>query len=57
MMGKAINRGQELHEAFHAFSEMSERLTASYRVLEERVAVLTAELAAARSERLQQLAE
>lgn len=56
-MGKAINRGQELHEAFHAFSEMSERLTASYRVLEERVAVLTAELAAARSERLQQLAE
>jgi two-component system, sensor histidine kinase FlrB len=57
MTEKAVNRGQDLHEAFHAFSEMSERLTESYRVLEERVAVLTEELAAARSERLQQLAE
>jgi len=57
MTEKPEHRGQELHEAFHAFSEISERLTESYRVLEERVAVLTQELAAARSERLQQLAE
>lgn len=57
MTEKPINRGQDLHKAFHAFSEISERLTESYRVLEERVAVLTQELAAARSERLQQLAE
>lgn len=57
MTEQAVNRGQDLHEAFHAFNEISERLTASYRILEERVAVLTDELAAARSERLQQLAE
>ena len=57
MTEKAVNRGQDLHDAFHAFSEVSERLTASYRILEERVAVLTEELAAARNERLQQLAE
>ena len=57
MTEKPLHRGQDLHEAFHVFSEISERLTESYRVLEERVAVLTQELAAARSERLQQLAE
>lgn len=57
MTEKTVHRGQDLHEAFNAFSEISERLTESYRVLEERVAVLTQELAAARSERLQQLAE
>lgn len=57
MMQNPVNRTQDLHEAFHAFSELSERLTESYRLLEERVAVLTEELTAARSERLQQLAE
>jgi len=57
MTDKPANRGQDLHDAFHAFSEISERLTESYRDLEERVAILTEELAAARSERLQQLAE
>lgn len=57
MMHNPVNRTQDLHEAFHAFSELSERLTQSYRQLEERVAILTEELAAARSERLRQLAE
>jgi two-component system sensor histidine kinase FlrB len=57
MMQNPVNRTQDLHEAFHAFGELSERLTESYRLLEERVSVLTEELAAARSERLQQLAE
>jgi len=57
MTQNPVNNTQGLHEAFHAFSEVSERLTESYRLLEERVAILTAELAAARSERLQQLAE
>ena len=57
MSEKPVNRGQDLHEAFNAFSEISERLTESYGVLEERVAVLTQELAAARDERMQQLAE
>lgn len=56
-MHNPVNRSHELHEAFHAFSQLSERLTESYRQLEERVAVLNEELAAARSERLQQLAE
>lgn len=57
MTQNPVNRTQNLHEAFAAFSELSERLSESYRLLEERVSVLTAELAAARSERLQQLAE
>ena len=57
MTQNPVNRSQDLHEAFHVFSQISERLTESYRGLEERVAVLTKELAAARSERLQQLAE
>lgn len=57
MAQNTIKRTQDLHEAFHAFSELSERLSESYRLLEDRVAVLTAELAAARSERLLQLAE
>ena len=57
MTDKPQHRGHELHEAFNAFREISEHLTESYRVLEERVATLTEELAAARSERLQQLAE
>jgi len=57
MMHNPVNRSHDLHEAFRAFSELSERLTRSYHQLEERVAVLTEELAAARSERLQQLAE
>ncbi len=57
MTQNPVQRTQDLHKAFHAFSELSERLTDSYRLLEERVAVLTEELAAARSERLRQLAE
>lgn len=57
MMHNPVNRSHDLHEAFHAFSQLSERLTESYRQLEERVAELNDELAAARSERLQQLAE
>ena len=57
MKTKQSQCGHELHEAFHAFSEISERLTESYRDLEERVAILTGELASARSERLKQLAE
>ena len=57
MMPKLANRSQDLEDAFHVFSQMSERLAESYRLLEDRVAVLTEELAAARHERLLQLAE
>lgn len=56
-MPKLANRSQDLEDAFHVFSQVSERLAESYRLLEDRVAVLTEELAAARHERLQQLAE
>ncbi len=48
---------QALEDAFNAFNRLSEDLAGSYRDLEERVRQLTAELAAARSERNQQLAE
>ena len=57
MMPKAAVSSQNLEDAFHIFSEVSERLAASYQVLERRVTELTEELAAARHERLQQLAE
>ncbi len=48
---------QALAEAFAAFNQHSLQLDQSYRELEQRVTQLNAELAAARSERLQQLAE
>jgi two-component system sensor histidine kinase FlrB len=41
-------RVRDLEAAFRTFSQLSENLTASYRVLENRVAELTAELAEAR---------
>src|SRR3569623_2966549 len=56
-MLKLASHSQNLEDAFHIFSQVSERLTESYRLLEQRVAELTDELAAARDERLQQLAE
>ena len=51
------HQAQGLEDAFHVFTQVSEQLSASYLVLENRVAQLTDELAAARSERLLQLAE
>lgn len=56
-MLKLASHSQNLEDAFHIFSQVSERLTESYHLLEQRVAELTDELAAARDERLQQLAE
>lgn len=57
MMPKLANRSQELEDTFHVFSQVSERLAESYHLLERRVTELTEELAAARHERLTQLAE
>lgn len=57
MAHEAKQRAQQLTDAFLAFNEMSEQLAGSYRELETRVAELNRELAAARSERLRQLAE
>jgi two-component system sensor histidine kinase FlrB len=48
---------RELQTAFEAFNQISERLTSSYRELQEKVVRLNEELARARSEKLQQLAE
>ncbi len=57
MSQQVIHNPQELQSAFEAFTRMSEQLEGSYRELERRAAQLTRELEAARSERLQQLAE
>lgn len=46
-----------LEQAFGVFNQISAQLTTAYHALEERTARLNAELAEARSERLQQLAE
>ncbi|MBI5040580.1 MAG: PAS domain-containing protein [Gammaproteobacteria bacterium] len=51
------HRSQVLADAFEAFNQRSLQLEQSYRELEQRVMQLNAELAAACSERLQQLAE
>ena len=50
-------QSQDLEDAFALFNRMSAQLEGSYRELEDQVARLTRELAAARSERLQELAE
>lgn len=50
-------RAQALARAFELFNRTSTQLAGSYRALEDRVAELSAELAAVRDERLQQLAE
>jgi len=50
-------QSRELEDAFLVFSQASEQLATSYKVLEQRVAHLNDELAVARSERLSQLAE
>ncbi len=47
----------QLVQAFQAFNELSEQLSGSYQELEHRVVELKRELAAARSDRLEQLAE
>ncbi|HKJ22126.1 MAG TPA: ATP-binding protein [Gammaproteobacteria bacterium] len=51
------NNNQQLEQAFHVFNEVCQQLEASYRVLENRVAQLNQELAAAHDARVQQLVE
>ncbi len=51
------SRSGELEDAFAVFSEMSNELVASYRLLETRVASLSQELAQARDERRVELRE
>jgi len=51
------DRQHALESAFHLFNQLSEELTGSYRQLQMQVLELSQELAAARSERMLQLAE
>ncbi|MEW7977204.1 MAG: hypothetical protein AB2814_07135 [Candidatus Sedimenticola endophacoides] len=48
---------QQLEDAFLVFNQMSEQLVDSYHQLQQRVARLGEELAAARGERMVELAE
>jgi len=57
MSQQDTNQAQYLEEAFDTFNRMSMQLESSYRDLEDQVNALHKELAAARSERLKQLAE
>ena len=57
MSQHSTNQAEYLEQAFDTFNQMSVQLESSYRDLEDQVSVLTQELAAARSERLTQLAE
>ncbi len=50
-------RAEQLEVAFNTFNQLSQNLTDSYQELEERVASLTQELAAARDERFKTLTE
>ncbi len=57
MTETTIHDPRELQQAFEAFMGMSAQLESAYRELEQRAERLTLELAAARSERLAQLAD
>jgi len=57
MKQQEANQAQGLKDAFHLFNQVSEQLTSTYQYLENRIGQLNDELAAARSERLAQLAE
>ncbi len=51
------NKGQELKNAFDLFNEMSQQLTDSYFMLENRVVELNQELSTVADQRMQELAE
>lgn len=57
MSQTALANKRELESAFRTFNQISEQLAASYHALEEQVAQLTAELAHAQDQRIQQLSE
>ncbi|KAF0193040.1 MAG: two-component sensor [Gammaproteobacteria bacterium] len=57
MSQTAVANKRELENAFRTFNQVSEQLAASYHALEEQVRQLTAELAHAQDQRIQQLSE
>ncbi|OUS10629.1 hypothetical protein A9Q90_00685 [Gammaproteobacteria bacterium 54_18_T64] len=56
-MTQAAQTTEHLEKVFETFNRVSEELDTSYRVLQVRVSTLTQELAEARTQRLQELAE
>lgn len=56
-MTQSAQTTEQLEKVFETFNRVSEELDTSYRVLQVRVSTLTQELAEARSQRLQELAE
>jgi len=54
---KSVDKGQDLKSAFDLFNEMSQQLTDSYFMLENRVAELNQELSTVADQRMQELAE
>jgi two-component system sensor histidine kinase FlrB len=56
-MSDKAQANRQLRDAFELFNETSEQLQVSYQALQDKVATLTRELYAARSERLKQLTE
>ena len=56
-MTETAQTAEQLEKVFETFNRVSEELDTSYRVLQVRVTTLTQELAEARSQRLQELAE
>jgi len=54
---KLVDKGQDLKSAFDMFNEMSQQLTDSYFLLENRVAELNQELNTVADQRMQELAE
>ena len=57
MKQQELSHTQGLKDAFHLFNQVSEQLASTYQYLENRISQLNEELAAARNERLVQLAE
>jgi len=57
MKQQAASQTQGLKDAFHLFNQVSEQLASTYLHLENRIGQLNEQLAAARSEKLVQLAE
>ena len=57
LSAKPVDKGQDLKNAFDMFNEMSQQLTDSYFLLENRVAELNQELNTVANQRMQELAE
>lgn len=57
VLSASSTMGEDLHDAFNTFNQLSKQLTESYQILETRVTGLNSELAATRNERIKELTE